>query len=139
MRVAALSAAALSLAGVRPIESAENAVRNESIFPTAVEWSKETFAEEQIRGLVWQVFSSALADLTDRLRYLMTNPSVREAAGRSARNRIEDHYQWQKIAEDIEAAYFEVLGKKPAIGYQKKTSSTPAIAAEDLPLRRRAG
>jgi glycosyltransferase involved in cell wall biosynthesis len=79
-----------------------------------------------------------VADLVDRLRYLIANPSIRDAAGRTARRRIEDHYQWQKIAEDIEAAYFEILGKKPAIAYQK-TSTAPAIAGEDLPLQRRAG
>ena len=31
-------------------------------------------------------------DLADRLRFLIANPSVREAAGRIARKRIEDHY-----------------------------------------------
>lgn len=51
-------------------------------------------------------------DLAERLRFLIANPSVREAAGRIARKRIEDRYQWQKIAEDIEKAYFEILGHK---------------------------
>jgi hypothetical protein len=51
---------------------------------------------------------------------LIANPAIREAAGRTARKRIEDHYQWQQIAEDIEKAYFNILGWK----------------AEDLPSRK---
>lgn len=78
-------------------------------------------------------------DLADRLRFLIANPSVREAAGRSARKRIEDRYQWQKIAEDIESAYLEILGRKPETVPDKKPSSAAAITVEDLPLRRRAG
>jgi glycosyltransferase involved in cell wall biosynthesis len=79
------------------------------------------------------------ADLADRLRFLIANPSVREAAGRSARKRIEDHYQWQKIAEDIESVYLEILGRKPAAVPDKKPSSTAAISSEDPSLQRRAG
>jgi glycosyltransferase involved in cell wall biosynthesis len=55
-----------------------------------------------------------VADLADRLRFLMTNLSVREAAGKTAKNRIREQYQWQKIASDIEKAYFEMLDWKVA-------------------------
>ena len=79
------------------------------------------------------------ADLADRLRFLLANPSVREAAGRAARKRIEDHYQWQKITEDIETAYLEILGKKPAKPQDKRPSSRAVIDGADLPLRMRAG
>lgn len=58
---------------------------------------------------------------------------------KTARKRIEDHYQWQKIAEDIEGAYLEVLRKGPTTVLEKKPSNTAAITSEDLPLRRRAG
>lgn len=54
-----------------------------------------------------------VTDLADRLRFLIANPAVREAAGRTARKRIKDHYQWQKIAEDIESTYLDILGRKP--------------------------
>jgi len=49
-------------------------------------------------------------DLEDRLRFLLANSAVREAAGRAARRRIEEEYQWEKIARDIEGAYFKILG-----------------------------
>jgi glycosyltransferase involved in cell wall biosynthesis len=79
------------------------------------------------------------ADLADRLRFLIASPAVREAVGRTARKRIEDHYQWQKIAEDIESTYFEILGYKPATAQERKPGSTAAIASDNRPLRRRAG
>jgi hypothetical protein len=73
------------------------------------------------------------------LRFLIANPAVREAAGSTARKRIEDHYQWQKIAKDIERAYLEILVRKLANAPDKKPSSATAISSEDLSLRRRAG
>jgi len=79
------------------------------------------------------------ADLADRLRFLIANPSIREAAGGTARKRIEDHYQWQKIAEDIETAYLEIMGYRPAPLQARKPSTTAAIAGENLPLQKRAG
>jgi glycosyltransferase involved in cell wall biosynthesis len=78
-------------------------------------------------------------DLADRLRFLIANPAIREAAGRAAKMRIEDHYQWQKIAQDIESAYLEILGKESATVLEKKPGTTAAITGEDLPLQRRAG
>ena len=79
------------------------------------------------------------ADLADRLRFLIANPSVRDAAGRIARKKTADHYQWQKIAQDIESAYLGILGGRPLTAINKKPSSTATTAGEDLPLRRRAG
>jgi glycosyltransferase involved in cell wall biosynthesis len=55
------------------------------------------------------------ADLADRLQFLIANPSVREAAGRSAKLRIRDHYQWTEIANQVERVYFHVMGLASAI------------------------
>ena len=79
------------------------------------------------------------ADLADRLRFLIANPSVREAAGWAARKRIEDHYQWRQIAEEIETIYFEIVGTKSAKLTGKKPISGAATVSDDLTLRRRAG
>jgi glycosyltransferase involved in cell wall biosynthesis len=66
-------------------------------------------------------------DLAERLRFLISNPAVREAAGHAARNRIEEQYQWQKIATDIEKAYLEILGlSEPTFPARKQ--SVRAIA-----------
>src|SRR5208282_3606978 len=50
------------------------------------------------------------ADLADRLRFLMANPAVREAAGQAAKRRIREHYQWPQIAAEIERVYFKMMG-----------------------------
>jgi glycosyltransferase involved in cell wall biosynthesis len=51
-----------------------------------------------------------VADLTDRLRFLIANPAVREAAGQAAKRRIREHYQWPMVAGEIERVYFEMMG-----------------------------
>ncbi len=65
---------------------------------------------EVVEGAGFTFQRGNAADLADRLRFLIQNPAVREAAGKTARKRIEEEYQWQRIAEEIEAAYFKVLG-----------------------------
>ena len=50
------------------------------------------------------------ADLADRLRFLIANPAVREAAGQAAKRRVREHYQWPQIAAEIERVYFEMMG-----------------------------
>jgi D-inositol-3-phosphate glycosyltransferase len=51
-----------------------------------------------------------VADLAERLRFLIANPAVREAAGQAAKRRIREHYQWSQIATEIERVYFEMMG-----------------------------
>ena len=79
-------------------------------------------------------------DLADRLRFLIANPALREAAGKAARKRIEEQYQWQKIASDIEMAYFKLLGWNCAPALLKKPSArTGAEEVHDKHVARRAG
>jgi len=83
------------------------------------------------------------ADLADRLQFLIANPAVREAAGRSAKLRIRDHYQWSKIAAQVENIYFQVMGwesmdvphKVEAPPKKMAASVTTALA----PFSRKAG
>lgn len=93
---------------------------------------------EAVEGAGFTFQRGSVADLADRLRYLIGNPSVRESAGRIARKRIEDHYQWKQIAEQIEAAYFQILGESGTLPTKKPSSAAP-IASEDQTSRRRAG
>jgi glycosyltransferase involved in cell wall biosynthesis len=51
-----------------------------------------------------------VGDLADRLRFLIANPAVREAAGQAAQRRIREHYRWAQIAAEIERVYFEIMG-----------------------------
>jgi glycosyltransferase involved in cell wall biosynthesis len=57
---------------------------------------------------------SDVADLADRLRFLIANPAVREATGQAAKRHVREHYQWTDIAAEIERVYFEMMGWKPA-------------------------
>jgi len=79
------------------------------------------------------------SDLAERLHFLIANPAVRESAGRAARTRIEEQYQWQKIATDIEKAYFEIMGWKPAEVTAKKPIAKAAAVGETAGAERRAG
>ena len=80
-----------------------------------------------------------IRDRANRLRFLIANPAVREAAGRAAKRRIRERYQWQKIAADIETAYFEIMGAKPAHAVRKKPSTRAAVVGEAGRAERRAG
>ncbi len=62
------------------------------------------------------------ADLADRLRFLIANPAVREAAGQAAKRHIRKHYQWPDIAGKIERVYLEMMGWKPGAIPGKKPS-----------------
>jgi len=68
-------------------------------------------------------------DLADRLRFLIANPAVREAAGRAAKRRVRDHYQWPRIAKDIEQIYLEMLGWESKDTPPKKASGRVPSAA----------
>ena len=54
-----------------------------------------------------------VADLTRMLALLIQADSLRADAGCAARRRIEEQYLWPKIANEIEAAHFEMLGRGP--------------------------
>jgi glycosyltransferase involved in cell wall biosynthesis len=83
---------------------------------------------EVVEGAGYLFRRGSVSDLADRLRFLIANPAVREAAGRTAKRRIQDQYQWPKIAADIEKAYFEIMGWKPAV-VPKKPCGRAATAS----------
>ena len=91
---------------------------------------------EVVDGVGFTFQRGSAADLADRLRFLIANPAVREAAGRSARKRIEEQYQWQMVAEEVEKAYFKVMGAEPAEAPIKKPTLTAVPAAGDREERR---
>jgi glycosyltransferase involved in cell wall biosynthesis len=94
---------------------------------------------EVVAGAGFTFQRGSAADLADRLRFLIANPAVRESAGRTARTRIEEQYQWQKVAEGIEKAYFTMMGWE-LTGMTAKRPNVRAMtvgASEDA--ERRAG
>jgi glycosyltransferase involved in cell wall biosynthesis len=50
------------------------------------------------------------SDLANRLRFLIANPAVCEAAGEAAKRRVRQNYQWSMVAREIERVYFEMMG-----------------------------
>lgn len=64
----------------------------------------------QAAGLTFR--TGDVDDLTEHLRSLIANPAIREAAGRAARKRVEEEYDWDRISREIERVYFDVLGLK---------------------------
>ena len=78
-------------------------------------------------------------DLAARLRFLISNRTVREAAGNAAKRRIVEQYQWQKIAREIERAYLQILGHSEQTSPARKQTAR-AISADEARVRdRRAG
>ena len=78
-----------------------------------------------------------VADLADRLRFLMANPAVREAAGQAAKRRVREHYQWSTIAAEIERVYFEMMGLELTAVPPRKPSEH--VVAPPAATQRRAG
>jgi glycosyltransferase involved in cell wall biosynthesis len=57
-------------------------------------------------------------DLQRMLRLLMADREVREAAGRAAKQRIQEQYLWPKIVQEVEQTYLEMMrwpGVAPAL------------------------
>jgi glycosyltransferase involved in cell wall biosynthesis len=79
------------------------------------------------------------ADLGERLRFLIANPAVREAAGKAARKRISEKYLWENIANDIERVYFDALGLKLPQPESKKANRREAASPEVITAERQAG
>jgi glycosyltransferase involved in cell wall biosynthesis len=79
------------------------------------------------------------ADLAERLRFLIANPVVREAAGKAAKQRIKEQYQWPQVAVDIEKAYFQVMGWQLPPALAKKPNARAAAAGASRSAERRAG
>jgi glycosyltransferase involved in cell wall biosynthesis len=94
---------------------------------------------EAVDGAGFTFARGSAADLADRLRFLIANPSVREAAGKQAKKRVEEQYQWQTIAGQIERAYFDMMGWKVSPAPAKKPSVRAAAAGENGGSERRAG
>lgn len=94
---------------------------------------------EVVDGAGFTFQRGSAADLADRLRFLIANPAVRESAGRTARRRIEEQYQWQKVAEGIEKAYFKVMGWEQAGTQAKRPNARATAVGESGGAERRAG
>ena len=76
-------------------------------------------------------------DLAERLRFLIANPSLREAAGAAAKLRIREQYLWSGVASKVEQTYFEMMGWTSA--GQPTTKRPSGGVGLDTSTARRAG
>jgi glycosyltransferase involved in cell wall biosynthesis len=77
-------------------------------------------------------------DLAEKLRFLIANPALRDEAGRAAKKRVEERYQWPNIAGEIEKVYFEMMGWRRS-GIPTKKPSARVSTAEETKSIERAG
>lgn len=89
---------------------------------------------EAVEGAGYLFRCGDVEDLAERLRYLIANPEVREAAGRAAAKRVREQYRWEEISENIERAYLDLCGQGTVEVLPKKPTSR-----QETEVRRRAG
>ncbi len=92
---------------------------------------------EAIEGAGFTFQRGNSEDIADRLRFLIANPAVREAAGLAAKQRVRDHYQWSRVASEIERVYLQIMSHK-VTALPAKKAHLRAAAAEKIPTRRKA-
>ncbi|MFP4002053.1 MAG: glycosyltransferase family 4 protein, partial [Thermoplasmata archaeon] len=50
-------------------------------------------------------------DIAGKIRTLLENPDMAERMGKKGRERVEEKFTWQKVAEDIESVYKSILNR----------------------------
>ncbi len=50
-------------------------------------------------------------DLVRMLRFLISEPEVRDGAARKARARVQERFLWDHVAKEIESVYLEMMGR----------------------------
>ncbi|HEY6767699.1 MAG TPA: glycosyltransferase family 4 protein [Candidatus Sulfotelmatobacter sp.] len=83
---------------------------------------------ELVEGAGFTFHRGDAEDLTNRLRFLIANPAIREAAGKLARERVLKDYLWSDIALEIEKVYFKMMDW-PVSEMQRKKPSTSVKGA----------
>jgi glycosyltransferase involved in cell wall biosynthesis len=83
---------------------------------------------ELVNGAGFTFKKGDLEDLERMLRLLIADSEVREAAGRNAKQRIQEGYLWPKIAQQVEQVYLEMMGWKQ--GLRSGSTELPTIATD---------
>jgi glycosyltransferase involved in cell wall biosynthesis len=91
---------------------------------------------EALEGAGFMFRRGDAADLAERLKFLIANPAVRQAAGQAAKQRVRERYLWSTVASEIEREYFGMMGWGEVGAVPKRPSGR---VAEKPPERRRVG
>lgn len=92
--------------------------------------------EEAIEGAGFTFQRGNSEDLADRLRFLIANPAIRQAAGRAAKERVREYYQWSSVTSAIEQVYMQVMSREVPTSAAQKTRAVPE--AKKIAARRKA-
>jgi len=81
---------------------------------------------ELVSGAGYLFKPGDVADLGKMMRLLTRDNQLREAAGKAAKRRIQEQYQWSNIAAQIEHVYLEMAGWEEARVGGADTATAPA-------------
>ncbi|MBZ5719596.1 MAG: glycosyltransferase family 4 protein [Acidobacteriia bacterium] len=71
---------------------------------------------EVVAGAGFTFKRGDVPDLERMLRLLIAERAVRESAAQAGQQRVQEHYLWPQIAQDIEKAYWKLIGWPDAAG-----------------------
>jgi glycosyltransferase involved in cell wall biosynthesis len=71
---------------------------------------------EVIEGAGFTFRRGDIEDLRRMLRLLIADADIRQAAGRAAKQRVQERYLWPAITKQIETVYWNVIGWKDLVG-----------------------
>jgi len=80
---------------------------------------------ELVEGAGFLFVPGDVVDLEEKLRFLIENPHVRQAAAHAAKQRIQQEYLWQDITSEIEHAYLKMMGWTAAESPSPTENRTP--------------
>lgn len=90
---------------------------------------------ELVEGAGFTFRRGNVTELEERLRFLIANPAVREAAGRTAKARIEGEYLWPEITAQIEKVYVDLMADGH-FGNDKKRAASARPSKSAFPTRK---
>ena len=66
---------------------------------------------EAISDIGWYFRNTEVESLSERLRWMIDHPKILDVIREKSRNRVRDYYSWDKITEDFESLYMQMLQK----------------------------
>ncbi len=80
---------------------------------------------ELVEGAGFLFRPGDVIDLERKLRLLIEDPQLRQAAARSAKERIQQQYLWQNITAEIENSYLKMMGWPAIESVSTARNTTP--------------
>jgi len=88
---------------------------------------------ELVEGAGFTFRRGDVTDLERMLRLLISDPDIREQAGRAARERVREHYLWPDVVEKIEHVYLELMGETIGRPGEERARNDHQVAESRIP------